>query len=138
MNESKINVLFVCVENSCRSQIAEAFMRMRGTDRIDVFSAGSNPSGSINTKAIEVMREYGYDLNTHRSKSVSEIPDIEYDFVITMGCGDGCPFVKAVRREDWSLPDPKSLPMEKFKAVCDQIGSKVKDLIVEISDSPNF
>lgn len=88
-------ILFVCIENSCRSQIAEAFARMHGKDVLEPYSSGSRPSGKVNAKAIVSMKEVGYDMAHHRSKSLTEIPDIEYDYVITMGCGAECPFVKA-------------------------------------------
>jgi arsenate reductase len=90
MNEKR-RILFVCVENSNRSQIAEAFARIHGGNDVEVYSAGSRPSGQINPRAIESMRELGYDLTQQRSKSLAEIPDVEYDFVATMGCGDECP-----------------------------------------------
>ena len=93
-------LLFVCVENSCRSQIAEAFARIYGGDSVEAFSAGSRPSGVVNRKAIESMKEIGYDLSTHESKSLDNLPDIEWDFVITMGCGDECPLARAKQRED--------------------------------------
>ena len=118
-------VLFVCVENSCRSQIAEAFARMKASEVLEPFSSGSRPSGVVNVKAIESMRELGYDLNAHRSKSLLEIPDVEYDYVITMGCGDECPVVRARHREDWQIPDPKDLPPEEFRRMRDLIGLKV-------------
>ena len=125
-------VLFVCVENSCRSQMAEAFARMHGAGKVEAFSAGSQPSGKINPKTIEAMRELGYDLETHQSKSLSEIPDIEYDFVAMMGCGDECPFVRAKRREDWAIPAPKNLPPDEFRRVPDLIEQKVKVLLVSL------
>ena len=93
-------VLFVCVENANRSQMAEAFAHIHGGDRIDALSAGSQPSGQINPKAVRFMAELGYDLNTHASKSLDAIEG-EFDAVITMGCGDSCPWVPARRREDW-------------------------------------
>lgn len=122
-------VLFVCVENSCRSQIAEAFTRIHGSDRIEAYSAGSRPSSAVNPKAVESMREIGYDLTAHQSKSLSEVPDIEYDYAITMGCGDECPFVRARHREDWQIPDPKHMPPDEFRRVRDLIEQKVKALL---------
>ena len=122
----KKRVLFVCVENSNRSQMAEAFARIHGAGKIEAYSAGSRPSGKINPRAIAAMRELGYDLTTHSSKSLSQIPDIEYDFVATMGCGDECPLVRAKRREDWDIPDPKAMEREQFRAVRDLIAVKVK------------
>ena len=125
-------LLFVCVENSNRSQIAEAFARIHGGDKFEAYSAGSRPSGKINPKAIRTMKEIGYDLSTHRSKSLSEIPNIEFDFVATMGCGDECPFVRTKRREDWDIPDPKDMPPEEFRAVRDLIETRVNAAINEI------
>jgi arsenate reductase len=122
-------ILFVCVENSCRSQIAEAFARMHGGDRIEAYSAGSKPSGQVHPKAIESMRELGYDLTRHDSKSLSDVPDVEYDVAVTMGCGNSCPMVQAKRREDWNIPDPKDMPPDEFRAIRDRIEKQVKALI---------
>jgi protein-tyrosine-phosphatase len=124
-------ILFVCVENSNRSQMAEAFARLHGAGRIEAYSAGSRPSGRINPQAIAAMRERGYDLGQHRSKGLSEIPDVDYDVAVTMGCGDECPRVRARRREDWQIPDPKTLPPEQFRQVRDLIEQKVQALLVE-------
>ena len=133
VEEQVKRVLFVCVENSNRSQMAEAFARIHGGDKIEAYSAGSRPSGKINPKAIAAMKEIGYDLSTHRSKSLSEISDIEFDFVATMGCGDECPFVRATRREDWDIPDPKDLSPEEFRGVRDLIKTKVKEALTLVS-----
>jgi protein-tyrosine-phosphatase len=122
-------VVFVCVENSNRSQMAEAFARLYGAGRVEAYSAGSRPSGHVNPRAVEAMREVGYDLGRHRSKGLTEIPDVEYDVAVTMGCGDGCPLLRARRREDWGIPDPRDLPPEEFRAVRDLIGRKVRELL---------
>src|ERR1041385_3103956 len=118
-------ILFVCVENSNRSQMAEAFARIYGGDSIEVFSAGSNPSRQINPKAIDAMRSVGYDLSKHTSKSLTDLPDVEFDFVATMGCGDECPNVRARLHEDWQIPAPRERPPEEFRAVRDVIKDKV-------------
>jgi len=125
-------VLFVCVENSNRSQMAEAFAKIHGKGKVEAYSSGSRPSGKVNPKAIEAMKELGYDLTTHSSKSLDEIPDVEYDFVATMGCGDECPFVRAKIREDWQIPDPKHLEPEEFRKVRDLIEQKVKEMLEKI------
>ena len=125
-------VLFVCVENSCRSQIAEAFARIHGGNEIEAYSSGSRPSGVVNPKAIETMREIGYDLSTHTSKSLDEIPDVAYDFVATMGCGDECPFIRATVREDWQIPDPKNMPPDEFRVVRDEIEKRVTGMLESI------
>ena len=122
-------MLFVCVENSNRSQMAEAFARIHGGDSVDAYSAGSHPSGAVNQQAIESMREVGYDLSSHTSKSLDDVPQVEYDFVATMGCGDACPFVRAKQRVDWDIPDPKTLRRERFNEVRDLIESKVKQAL---------
>src|SRR5262245_19273155 len=100
-----LRLLFVCVENSNRSQMAEAFARVHGAGRVEAYSAGSRPSGHINPRAIAAMGEVGYDLTAHQSKALRDIPDEEYAVAVTMGCGDACPLVRARRREDWNIPD---------------------------------
>jgi protein-tyrosine-phosphatase len=115
--------------------MAEAFARIHGGEGIEAYSAGSRPSGTINPKAINSMKEIGYDLSRHQSKSLSEIPVIEFDFVATMGCGDACPFVRAKQREDWNIPDPKEMPVEDFRAVRDLIETKVKGAIALVSEA---
>jgi len=136
---AKKRVLFVCIENSCRSQMAEAFAHLYAQDAIEAISAGSRPSGLINLKAVAVMAELGYDLGSHSSKSLLEIPRGKYDYVITMGCGDECPFIPADVHEDWDLPDPKALPLDEFRQVRDQIGERVKELAarIEVSNHAN-
>jgi arsenate reductase len=129
-------LLFVCVENSNRSQMAEAFARMHGGSRVEAHSAGSRPSGRVNPRAIEFMRERGYDLTRHRPKPLSALPEGEYDVAVTMGCGDECPVVRAARREDWSIPDPKEMPPEQFRAVRDLIEDKVKALLAALLAQP--
>src|SRR5262245_13577968 len=121
-------LLFVCVENSSRSQMAQAFARIHGGPDVEAFSAGSRPSGKISSKAVESMRELGYDLTAHHSKSLDQIPTGPYDAAITMGCGDACPNVAARVREDWAIPDPRDMPPDQFREVRDMIGKKVKEL----------
>jgi arsenate reductase len=125
-------VLFVCVENSNRSQMAEGFARMHGGTDVEAYSAGSRPSGQINPKAIASMRELGYDLATHTSKSLTDIPAVEYDFVATMGCGDECPYVRTKRREEWDIPDPKQMEAKEFRIVRDLIEAKVKAVLATL------
>ena len=122
-------VVFVCIENSNRSQMAEAFARMHGESNIEAYSAGSQPSGTVNPKAIEAMRELGYDLGKHRSKGIAELASIEFDVAVTMGCGDQCPTLRAKQREDWNIPDPKALAPERFRDVRNLIEEKVQELL---------
>lgn len=119
------------MENSNRSQMAEAFARMHGGEAVEALSAGSKPSGRINPKAIRFMAELGYDLSAHASKSLDDI-DGEFDAVVTMGCGDSCPWVPAKRREDWGLPDPRDMDDEGYRAVRDEISSRVKTLLAQL------
>lgn len=121
-------LLFVCVENSNRSQMAEAFAHIHGGDSVDAQSAGSKPSGIINPKAIRFMGELNYDLSKHVSKSLDDIEG-EFDAVITMGCGDNCPWVPANLREDWGLPDPKNMDDDNYRVVRDEISARVKNLL---------
>ena len=123
------NILFVCVENSCRSQMAEGFGKQLGQGLVAAYSSGSRPSGKVNEKAVLAMQGVGYDLTKHRSKSLQDIPQIQYDYVITMGCGDACPHIQSHVREDWDIPDPKHMEMDQFNEIRDVIKSKVKQLI---------
>ena len=121
-------VLFVCIENSNRSQMAQAFAHIHGGASVDAQSAGSRPSGVINPKAIRFMGELGYDLTRHSSKSLDAVSG-EFDAVVTMGCGDNCPWIPAARREDWALPDPKHMDDEAYRGVRDEIGRRVSALL---------
>lgn len=126
-----LRALFVCVENSCRSQIAEGFAGALGADVLSAASAGSRPSGKVNPKAVESMRRRGIDISGHASKGLSDVPASGWDYVVTMGCGDACPFVPARARLDWKIPDPKHMPPEEFDRVRDEIEAKVRELIAD-------
>jgi protein-tyrosine-phosphatase len=133
LSPSKKRILFVCVENSNRSQMAEAFARIHGSDHVEAYSAGSHPSGRINPRAVEFMKEVGYDLTEHRSKGLAELSAGEFDAVVGMGCGDeGCPLISARRHEEWGIPDPKEMPAEQYRAVRDLIETRVKDLLARL------
>lgn len=126
----KKKVLFVCVENSNRSQMSQAFAIMHGGDRVEAYSAGSKPSGIVNPKAIAAMKELGYDLSTHDSKSLQEVEQYApFDAVVTMGCGDACPWMPAKQFIDWQIPDPKHMEPAAFNEVRDYISGKVKTLL---------
>jgi arsenate reductase len=126
-------VIFVCVENSNRSQMAEAFARIHGAGKVEAYSSGSRPSGRVNPKAIESMKELGYDLTTHASKGLEEFNGKEFDAAVTMGCGDECPLVLARRRMDWQIPDPKEMSPEQFREVRDLIERNVKELLASLN-----
>ena len=130
----KKKVVFVCIENSNRSQMAQAFAIMHASGFVESFSAGSHPSGRINPRAIATMKELGYDLSTHASKAVNELPLVEFDYVIGMGCGDNCPTIRAHHRLEWQIPDPRHMEEEEFRAVRDLIEQKVKELIKNIKE----
>lgn len=132
MTEPKRRILFVCVENSNRSQMAEAFARWHGGDRIEAHSAGSRPSGRVNPRAVQFMREVGYDLTAHESKSLDRFDGAEIEVAVTMGCGDACPLVRAMRREEWNIPDPKELPDDEFRKIRDRIEGKVQELLASL------
>ncbi len=125
-------IIFVCVENSNRSQMAEAFARIHGIGKVEAYSAGSRPSGRVNPKAVEAMKELGYDLTTHRSKRLDDCNRRAFDAAVTMGCGDECPLVLAKRRLEWQIPDPRDMTPERFREVRDLIETKVKELIATL------
>jgi protein-tyrosine-phosphatase len=128
-------VLFVCVENSARSQMAEAFARIHGTGVVEAASAGSRPAGGIDPRAIEAMRARGYDLSTHRPKGLTGMDATPWDWVVTLGCGDACPWVPAAHRADWPLPDPRELSRPDFDKLRDEIERRVRDLIAPLADA---
>ena len=113
--------------------MAQAFAKLHGNDKVESYSAGSNPSGVVNPKAIRAMDELGYDLRSHQSKSISEIEKHgPFDAVITMGCGDSCPWVATHQFIDWEIPDPKHMEAAEFNKVRDYIDEKVKELLKTI------
>ena len=126
------NILFICIENACRSQMAEAFANIHGQRIVRAYSSGSKPSGKVNDKAILAMQELGYDLTTHYSKSFDDLSDVEFDIIVTIGCGDACPGIKAKQKFEWNIPDPKNMEMQEFLNVRDLIEEKIKILISEI------
>ncbi len=126
------NIVFICVENSNRSQMAQAFAIIHGKD-IKAFSAGSKPSGIVNPKAIKAMKEIGYDLAQHKSTSTDELPSVKFDYLVTMGCGDACPFVPAKNRIDWNIPDPRNMNETEFTEIRDLIEKQVIELVEKIN-----
>lgn len=125
-----LRLLFVCVENSCRSQLAEGFARAAGCD---AYSAGSRPSGTVNPKAVASMAELGIDITGQHSKSLDDLPGGAFDGAVTMGCRDSCPQTAATHREDWAIPDPKAMDVMGFREVRDQVGREVAALIAKLS-----
>lgn len=128
--EGALKLLFVCIENSNRSQMSQAFAKMLGGELVEAYSAGSKPSGIVNPKAIAAMKELGYDLSTHDSKSLDEVKAFApFDAVVTMGCGDACPWMPARQFVDWQIPDPKNMEPAAFNEVRDFIKEKVQSLL---------
>ena len=128
MMENK-TVLFVCQDNAYQSQIAEAFARIHGDHHLQVYSAGSRPSDRVHPSAVQSMIDKGYDLNGHRSKPITELPDLRFDFLVSMGCGESCSQIQAQRREDWSLPHPSEFPGNGFNCLRDEIELRVFGLL---------
>lgn len=129
----KKKLLFVCVENSNRSQMSQAFAKMLGGENVEAYSAGSHPSGLINPKAISSMQELGYDLSKHESKSLNEVEKFApFDAVVTMGCGDACPWMPAKKFIDWEIPDPRNMNEADFRNVRDLIKNNVKELLLSV------
>lgn len=129
----KKKLLFVCVENSNRSQMSQAFAKILGGDAVEAYSAGSKPSGIVNPKAIAAMKELGYDLSKHDSKSLKEVEQFApFDVVVTMGCGDACPWMPAKQFIDWQIPDPRHMEPEEFNKVRDFISQQVKKLLASL------
>jgi len=129
----KKKILFVCVENSNRSQMSQAFAKIHGAGNVEAYSAGSKPSGIVNPKAIAAMKELGYDLSRHESKSLDEVKEFApFDAVVTMGCGDACPWMPAKKFIDWEIPDPKNMEPVEFNKIRDLIRDKVKHLLSSI------
>ena len=133
----KKKLLFVCVENSNRSQMSQAFATILGGDAVEAYSAGSKPSGVVNPKAIAAMQALGYDLSKHDSKSLQEVEQFApFDAVVTMGCGDACPWMPAKTFIDWQIPDPKHMEPAVFNEVRDYIRVKIRELLLQLNVQP--
>ncbi len=128
----KIRVLFVCVENARRSQMAQAFAEKIGRGRLEVYSAGSRPSSKIDPLVIEVMKEKGIDLSGKTPKGLNDLPPGEMDYLITMGCEETCPAVLAKQVIEWEIPDPKGKPIDEVRRIRDILEAKVKTLLEEV------
>lgn len=125
-------VLFVCVENSRRSQMAEGFVEAFGKGRVEVYSAGSRPSSTVDPLVIEVMKEKGINLTLKRPKGLKDLPPIEMDYLVTMGCEETCPAVATKKIIGWEIPDPKGKSIDVFRGVRDIIEERVRILLKEI------
>jgi protein-tyrosine-phosphatase len=132
MSSHKPTVLFVCVHNAGRSQMAAGFMNELGAGRVEVLSAGSAPKDSINPIAVEAMQEVGIDISKNTPKVLTPQAVQESDAVITMGCGDACPFYPGKRYEDWVLDDPAGQGIESVRVIRDDIKKRVEQLLSEL------
>jgi len=130
--KEKIKIVFVCVENARRSQMAQGFAEAFGEGKIEVYSAGSRPSSHIDPLVIEVMKEKGIDLSARRPKSLNDLPPIDMDYLVTMGCEETCPAVLAKKIIEWDIPDPKGKSIDVVKTVRDVIEKKVRALLEEL------
>ena len=128
----KKSIVFVCVENARRSQMAEGFANAFGRGKLEVYSAGSGPSSQIDPPVIEVMKEEGIDLSGKRPKGLNDLPSSQMDYLISMGCEETCPAVLAKKIIEWQIPDPKGKSIDVFREVRDLIKNKVKTLYEEI------
>ena len=131
MKEKK-KIVFVCVQNASRSQMAQGFAEAFGKGKVEAYSAGSHPSSHINPLAIEVMKEKDIDLSDRRPKGLNDLPPVEMDYLITMGCEETCPAVPARKIIEWQIPDPKEKPIEEFQTIKDMLKAKVKTLLKKI------
>ena len=132
MKKRKSKIVFICVENARRSQMAQGFAEALGKGELEVYSAGSNPSSQIDPSVIEVMKEKGIDLGTKRPKSLDDLPKVEMDYLVTMGCEETCPAILAKKIIEWDIPDPKGKPIDIFCKVRDLIEDKVRTLLKEM------
>ncbi len=132
MSKETKKILFVCVQNASRSQMAQGFAEAFGKRKVEVYSAGSRPASQINPLAIEVMKEKGIDLSGRRPKGLTDLPSVEMDYLITMGCEETCPAVPARKIIEWQIPDPKGKPIDEVRKIKDLLEAKVKKLLEEV------
>jgi len=130
--KEKLKILFVCIENARRSQMAQGFAENLGKGRLEVYSAGSRPSPEIDPLVIEVMKEKGIDLSGKRPKGLNDLPYVEMDYLVTMGCEETCPAVLAKKIIEWETPDPKGKPIDEIRRIRDMLEAKVKMLLEEV------
>jgi arsenate reductase len=128
----KIKIVFICVENARRSQMAQGFAEVFGGEKVEVYSAGSIPSSQIDPIVIEVMKEKGIDLSSKRPKGLNDLPPIEMDYLVTMGCEETCPAVPTKKIIEWDIPDPKGKSIDIVRNVRDMVEGRVRALLKEI------
>ena len=124
-----MRILFLCPHNDARSQMAEAFGNMLGAEGVEAYSGGVDPAAEVDPRAIEVMRELGYDMSAQAPKSMDDVPDVEFNYVVVMGCEGAAPVVKARMEIDWDVPDPRGMGMGDYRGVRDMIRSRIEKLL---------
>ncbi|MEA3494024.1 MAG: arsenate reductase ArsC [Candidatus Margulisiibacteriota bacterium] len=122
-------ILFVCIENSCRSQMAEGFAKKLGAGKVEAYSAGSRPSGAVNPHAVAVMQEIGIDISAQKSNGFFDLPYQKFDYIITMGCKDSCPLYPSKETIDWEIEPPHGSDLDLFRRIRDEIQEKVKGFL---------
>ena len=132
MRQKKVKIVFVCVENARRSQMAQGFAESLGQGKVEVYSAGSHPASQIDPLIIEVMKEKGIDLSSRHPKGLNDLPSVEMDYLINMGCEETCPAVLAKKIIEWQIPDPKGKPIDEIRRIRDMLEAKVKALLEEV------
>lgn len=132
MSKETHKILFVCVENARRSQMAEGFAEIFGKGKLDVYSAGSRPASKIDPLVIGVMKEEGIDLSGRRPKGLNDLPPVDMDYLVTMGCEETCPAVPAKKIIEWEIPDPKGKSIDEIRKIRDMLKAKVKKLLEEV------
>jgi arsenate reductase len=129
------HVLFVCIQNAGRSQMAQALFERAAEDRHEARSAGSRPAGHVHPPVVSVMREVGIDLAAKQPHELDEADMRWADLVVTMGCGDECPYMPGKRYIDWELDDPAGRPLAEVRGIRDEVGRRVEALIAELADT---
>ncbi len=136
MSIPRPEVLFLCVHNAGRSQMAAALLSRRAGDRVVVHSAGSAPGDVLNPAVVVAMAEVGIDISTQKPKPLTDEMALRADVIVTMGCGDACPVYSGKRYEDWELPDPAGRPIEEVRRIRDEIANRVDELVAGLVCSP--
>ena len=132
MPQEKARIVFICVENARRSQMAQGFAQAFGPEKVEVYSAGSRPSSAIDPLVIKVMKEKGIHLSGRKPKGLNDLPPIEMDYLVMMGCEETCPTIPAKKIIEWEIPDPKGKSIGFYREIRDLVENKVRAFIEEI------